>query len=75
MRVPLDMLAEIEAIAAICHRPRSWVFVRALKSCLAAEGSEVIEIAKAQRAIDKGPGCDFDGVIDEVDATAKGAAA
>jgi hypothetical protein len=50
-------------------------FRRALKSCLAAEGSEVIVIAKAQRAIDKGPGCDFDGVIDEVDATAKGAAA
>src|SRR4051794_33690082 len=49
MRLPIDVLSEIEEIAAICDRTRSWVFVRALKSYLAAEGREIIEIAKARR--------------------------
>ncbi len=48
MRLPLDVLSEIEEIAATCDRTRSWVFVRALKSYLAAEGREIIEIAKAR---------------------------
>jgi predicted transcriptional regulator len=75
MRLPLAVLAEIEDIAQICNRTRSWVFVRALKSYLAAEGREIIEIAKARRDVDEGLGHDFDDVIDEVDAIVKGAAA
>jgi predicted transcriptional regulator len=75
MRLPLDVLAEIEEIAAICDRSRSWVFVRALKSYLAAEGREIIDIGKARRDIDAGLGHDIDDVIAEVDAIAKVAAA
>jgi predicted transcriptional regulator len=76
MRLPLDVLSEIEEIAEICNRSRSWVFVRALKSYLAAEGREVIEIAQARRDIEKGLGQDLDDVIEEVDAIiVKGAAA
>jgi predicted transcriptional regulator len=76
MRLPLDVLSEIEEIAEICNRSRSWVFVRALKSYLAAEGREVIEIAQARRDIEKGLGQDLDDVIEEVDAIiGKGAAA
>lgn len=42
LRVPADILAEIEEIADVCERTRSWVFVRALKSYLATEGREVL---------------------------------
>ncbi len=75
MRLPLDVLAEIEEIAGICDRSRSWVFVRALKSYLAAEGREIIELERARREVDAGLGHDLDDVIDEVDAIVKGAVA
>ncbi|UJW76567.1 CopG family ribbon-helix-helix protein [Rhizobium sp. SL42] len=75
VRLPLDLLAEIEDIAAICERSRSWVLVRALKSFLAAEGREIIELDKARRDVGAGLGVDLDDVIDEVDAIVKGAAA
>jgi predicted transcriptional regulator len=75
MRLPLDVLSEIEEIAGICNRSRSWVFVRALKSYLAAEGREIIELAEARRDIDNGLGHDLDDVLDEVDGIVNGAAA
>lgn len=75
MRVPLDVLAEIEEISAISERSRSWVIVRALKAYLASEGREIREIAKARQAIENGEGVDLDEVLDEVDAAIKGAAA
>ncbi|WP_442200473.1 CopG family ribbon-helix-helix protein [Rhizobium sp. RAF56] len=75
MRVPRDVLSEIEEIAAICERTRSWVIVRALKSYLAAEGREIRELAKARREVDAGKGYDLDEVIEEVEAIVKGAAA
>ncbi|MDM9625930.1 CopG family transcriptional regulator [Rhizobium sp. S152] len=75
MRLPLDVLAEIEEIAGICDRSRSWVFVRALKSYLVAEGREIIELERARREVDAGLGHDLDDVVDEVDAIVKGAVA
>ncbi|MGV1833617.1 CopG family ribbon-helix-helix protein [Rhizobium rhizogenes] len=75
LRVPVDILAEIEEIADVCERTRSWVFVRALKSYLAAEGREVLEIAKARRDMANGEAYDLDDVISEVAKVLKGAAA
>lgn len=75
MRVPHDILAEIEEIASISQRSRSWVIVRALKAYLAAEGKEIKDIAKARRAIENGEGFDLDTVIEEAEAISKGAAA
>lgn len=75
MRIPRDLLAEIEEIASISERSRSWVIVRALKAYLAAEGKEIRDIAKARRAIEHGEGFDLDAVIEEVEAIIKGAAA
>ena len=75
LRVPADILAEIEEIAEVCERTRSWVFVRALKSYLASEGREVLDIAKARRDMANGEGYDLDDVISEVAKVAKGAAA
>lgn len=75
MRLPLDVLSEIEQISAICGRSRSWVFVRALKAYLAEEGREIIELAEARRDIENGLGHDLEEVIGEVEAIVNGAAA
>lgn len=75
IRLPADVLLEIEDVARTCERSRSWVIVRALKSYLAGEGREVLELARARRAVDAGDVHDLDEVIDEVEAIIKGAAA
>ncbi len=48
MRLPLDLLAELEEVAEVCERSRSWVIVRALKAYLAEEGREIRDIARAR---------------------------
>lgn len=75
IRLPVDVLSEIEDVARTCERSRSWVIVRALKSYLAGEGREVRELARARQAVDAGDSHDLDDVIEEVEAIIKGAAA
>lgn len=75
IRLPVDVLSEIEDVARTCERSRSWVIVRALKSYLAGEGREVLELARARQAVDAGEVHDLDEVIDVVEAIIKGAAA
>ncbi|APY13444.1 ribbon-helix-helix protein, CopG family [Brucella sp. 10RB9214] len=75
MRIPRDILAEIEEIASLTERSRSWVIVRAMKAYLAAEGREIRDIAKARCSIENGEGFDLDTVIEEAEAIIKGAAA
>lgn len=75
LRLPLDLLVEIEAVAAACERSRSWVMVRALKAYMAQEGREIQEMAEARKAVEDGAGIDAQDVLAEVDAITKGAAA
>lgn len=75
LRLPLDLLAEIEAVAGVCERSRSWVMVRALKAYIAQEGREILEIKQAREAVADGQGTDADDVLAELDAMTKGAAA
>lgn len=75
LRLPLDVLAEIEAVAGACERSRSWVMVRALKAYLAQEGREILEIKQARKAVADGQGTDADDVLAELDTILKGAAA
>lgn len=75
IRLPVDVLSEIEDVARTCERSRSWVIVRALESYLAGEGREVLELARARQAVDAGDVHDLDEVIEEVEAITKGAAA
>ncbi|PLK69562.1 CopG family transcriptional regulator [Rhizobium sp. TH135] len=75
LRLPLDLLAEIEAVADACERSRSWVMVRALKAYMAQEGREIQEMAQARKAVEDGAGIDAQDVLAEVDAITKGAAA
>ncbi len=75
IRLPGDVLKQIEEIAEVCDRSRSWVIVRALKSYLATEGREVLDIAKARAEVESGDVLDLDEVIGDLESTAKGAAA
>jgi predicted transcriptional regulator len=56
IRVPLDVLQDVERIAGAIDRTRSWVMVRALKLYLAGEGEEVLSLlaAREQNAVDGG---------------------
>lgn len=75
MRLPVEVLKDIETIARACERTRSWVIVRALKAYLAAEGGEVLDIVKARAELMAGGGIDADDLIAEIDEIIKGQAA
>jgi len=75
MRIPVDVLSEIEDIARACNRSRSWVFVRALKTYLAAEGREILDVDAARRELTHSEGVDLETLIGEIEATTKDAAA
>lgn len=75
LRLPLDLLAEIEAVAGACERSRSWVMVRALKAYMAQEGREIRELAEARKAVASGDATGAEDVLLELAAITKGAAA
>lgn len=75
MRLPRDILEEIEIIAKASERTRSWVIVRALKYYLGGEGREVLDIVKAREELANGGGIDADDLIAEIEAIVKGQAA
>ncbi len=75
MRLPVDLLRDIEAIAKTCNRTRSWVIVRALKAYLMAEGGDVLNVVKAREQFAAGGGRDLDDVLAEIDAIIEGKAA
>ncbi len=75
IRLPVDVLSDLEEVARTSERTRSWVIVRALKSYLAGEGREILELARARQAVDAGEVHDLNEVIEEVEAIIKGAAA
>lgn len=72
VRLPVDILAELERIAMASDRTRSWVIVRALKLYLAGEGGEVLAVLNAREQVVDGDVHDFDAVLDEVDAIIRG---
>jgi predicted transcriptional regulator len=67
LRVPADILAEIERIAHLAERSRSWVIVRAMKAYLAAEGRDILAAAEGRDEIARGESADLDDVLDELD--------
>lgn len=69
MRLPVEMLADIERIAAGSERTRSWVIVRALKFYLAqqGEGGICLSVLRGREEAAAGGGKDADDVIAELD--------
>ena len=70
LRLPLDMLVDIEKIAAGSERTRSWVIVRALKYYLSreAEGGICLSVLRGRAQAAASQGEDMDDVIVELDA-------
>ncbi len=65
LRVPVDVLADIEKIAKVSERTRSWVIVRALRLYLASEGADCLAILRGREEAAEGGGHDSDDVIAE----------
>ncbi len=68
LRLPADVLADVETIATASERTRSWVIVRALKAYLASEGSDILAVVKGREDITVGDAHDMDDVIKEIEA-------
>jgi predicted transcriptional regulator len=67
LRVPADILSEIERIAGITERSRSWVIVRAMKAYLATEGRDILDAAEGREQIARGEAAGLDETLDELD--------
>ena len=72
LRLPVDVLDKIEAIAETCERTRSWVIVRALKLYLLGEGDEILAIRQGREQIAAGQSHDLDDVLQELEAIVTG---
>lgn len=72
IRVPMDVLADIERVAGGIDRTRSWVMVRALRLYLASEGEEVLSLLRSREQNAADGGHDADDVMKELDAIVSG---
>lgn len=68
LRLPVDVLKDIETVAAASDRTRSWVMVRALKRYLATEGQDILAIAHGKQQIADSDAHDMETVIEEIEA-------
>ncbi|WFR96227.1 CopG family ribbon-helix-helix protein [Rhizobium tumorigenes] len=65
LRIPEDILKNIETIAKVSERSRSWVIVRALKYYLMQEGNDILQIMAAQEEVEAGNVMDLDDLLAE----------
>jgi len=72
LRVPRDVLANIEKIAKASDRTRSWVMVRALRLYLAGEGADILNVIDGREAIAAGDDHDMDDVLGEIEEIVRG---
>ncbi len=75
LRLPVDVLKDIETIAATTERSRSWVMVRAMRYYLLNEGADVLEVAQGLQDVRDGKVHDLDAVLKELDRLAEDDAA
>ena len=67
LRVPVDVLSEIEAIAKATERSRSYIIVRALMTYLMNEGKDILAVIKGREEIAAGEYEDIDDVIADME--------
>ncbi|WP_288429414.1 ribbon-helix-helix domain-containing protein [uncultured Agrobacterium sp.] len=63
LRIPQEVLSDIEKIAETTDRSRSWIIVRALKTYLLNEGADILSIRKGREEIDAGDVEDLDEIV------------
>ncbi len=67
LRIPADLLAALDKVAAALDRPRSWVMLRALRQYVLDEGAEVLDVEEGIAEADRGEVLAFDDVIAEME--------
>ena len=72
LRLPVDVLGEIETIAEASERTRSWVMVRALRLYLAGEGADILAVVKGRAQIAAGDVSHMDDVLTEIEEIVRG---
>ena len=71
IRLPVDILAEIEMIAQTTERSRSWIIVRALKSYLQNEGADILAYRQGMQDVENGDVSEMDDVLEDLKLTTK----
>ncbi|SIQ48971.1 Predicted transcriptional regulator [Rhizobium sp. RU33A] len=66
LRIPEDVLADIETIAEATERSRSWVIVRALRTYLQQEGAEILAYRQGLEEVAAGQVEDIDQVLEDL---------
>ena len=67
LRVPADLLSDIELIARATERSRSYIIVRALRTYLLNEGADILAAIRGREQIAAGEHEDMDDVIADID--------
>ncbi len=67
IRVPADVIATLDKIAAVLERPRSWVILRAIRQYLADEGQEMLDVQEGIAELERGEGIPIEDVLAEMD--------
>lgn len=67
LRIPTEVLRDIDRIAEATERSRSYIILRAMKGYLLSEGADVLAAIDGRAEIDAGEHEDFDAVLAEMD--------
>ena len=67
LRIPEDVLADIDTIAQATERSRSWVIVRALRTYLQQEGAEILAYRQGLEEVAAGHVEDIDQVLKDLE--------
>lgn len=67
LRVPSDIVAELEAIAEATERSRSYIIVRALRTYLLNEGADILAAVRGREQVASGEYEDMADVLADMD--------
>ena len=67
LRIPLDVLNDVEAIAETTERSRSWVIVRALRTYLMNEGANILAYREGKQEVANGEVEDIEDVLADME--------
>jgi predicted transcriptional regulator len=67
VRLPDEVLADVNALASATGRCASWVILRALRHYLSGEGAQLLDIAESRQSIASGGTVDASVLIAELE--------
>jgi predicted transcriptional regulator len=63
LRLPVTLISEIDRIAVLLDRDRTWVMQKALSQYLANEGAEILRDGEGVAELDQGESVDLDDML------------